>query len=141
MARKYGPKASEKIGQTLHEWKRGKLKSSSGHKVKSQQQAIAIGISQARRAGYKVPPDPTRPGRASHATKSGEWIVMEFHGKGDPMFGGGAEDRVLGKDGFFLTGSHSRDDYGTFASEAAAMRAAEKAPNRRAKGLLLALPK
>lgn len=57
-ARKYGPKATEKIGQTLHEWKRGTLKSSSGQKVKSQKQAIAIGISQARRSGYKVPPEP-----------------------------------------------------------------------------------
>lgn len=70
-----------------------------------------------------------------------EWVVMEFHGKGDPMFGGGGNDRVLGKDGFFLTGVHSRDDYGSFASEAAALRAAESAPNRRPKGLLLALPK
>lgn len=65
MARKYGPKASEKIGQTMHEWKRGKLKSSSGQKVKSREQAIAIGISQARRAGYKVPPDPS----PAHATR------------------------------------------------------------------------
>ena len=64
--RKYGPKASEKIGQTMHEWKRGKLKSGgSGKKVTSRKQAIAIAISQARRAGYKVPPEP--PG---HATMS-----------------------------------------------------------------------
>src|SRR5680860_383276 len=67
MARKYGPKASEKIGQTMHEWKRGKLKSGgSGKKVTSRKQAIAIGISQARRAGYKVPPDP--PGHATMST-------------------------------------------------------------------------
>jgi len=59
MARKYGKKASEKIGQTMHEWKRGTLKSGgSGKKVTSRKQAIAIGISQARRAGYKVPPQP-----------------------------------------------------------------------------------
>ena len=59
MARKYGPKASEKIGQTMHEFKRGKLKSGgSGKKVTSRKQAIAIGISQAARAGYKVPPPP-----------------------------------------------------------------------------------
>ena len=59
MARKYGPKASDKIGQTMHEFKRGKLKSGgSGKKVTSRAQAIAIGISQARRAGYKVPPEP-----------------------------------------------------------------------------------
>lgn len=72
---------------------------------------------------------------------SKQWIVMEFHGKGDPMFGGAANDRVLGKHGLFLTGVHTRGDYGTFPSEGAALRAAEGAPNRRAKGLLLALLK
>ncbi len=55
MARKYSKKASKKISRTLHEFKRGKLKSSSDGKVKSRKQALAIGISQARRAGYKVP--------------------------------------------------------------------------------------
>jgi hypothetical protein len=55
MARKYGKKASEKIERTLHEFKAGTLKSGSGGKVTSRKQAIAIGISQARRAGYKVP--------------------------------------------------------------------------------------
>lgn len=75
------------------------------------------------------------------ASSNKQWIVMEFHGKGDPMFGGAADDRILGKNGFFLTGVHSRDDYGTFGSETAALRAAEDAPNRRLKGLLLTLPK
>jgi hypothetical protein len=56
MARKYGKKASEKVARTMHEFKRGKLKSGHGGKVTSREQAIAIGISQARRAGYKVPP-------------------------------------------------------------------------------------
>jgi hypothetical protein len=56
MAHKYGKKASEKIERTLHEFKRGKLKSGSGKKVTSRKQAIAIGLSQARRAGYKLPP-------------------------------------------------------------------------------------
>jgi hypothetical protein len=61
MTRKYGPKASEKIGQTMHEWKRGTLKSGgSGKKVTSRKQAIAIGLSQARAKGYKVPPSPTQ---------------------------------------------------------------------------------
>jgi hypothetical protein len=73
------------------------------------------------------------------------WIVMEFKGKGDPYFGGGADDRMLGRDGAFLTGFHSRSDYGSFPSKAAALRAAlraaERAINRRAGGLLLALPK
>lgn len=64
MARKYGKKASEKIERTLHEWKRGTLRSGSGGKVTSQKQAVAIALSQARRAGGKVPPRP------SHATMS-----------------------------------------------------------------------
>jgi Family of unknown function (DUF6496) len=64
MARKYGRKASEKIARTMREFKRGKLKSSSGRKVTSREQAVAIGISQARSRGYKVPPEP------SHATMS-----------------------------------------------------------------------
>ena len=52
---KYGKKASEKVEKAMHERKRGKLRSSSGQKVKSKKQAIAIGLSQARRAGGKVP--------------------------------------------------------------------------------------
>jgi hypothetical protein len=56
MAR-YGKKASKKVGRALHEKKRGKLKSGrSGKKVKSRKQAIAIGLSEARRTGAKVPP-------------------------------------------------------------------------------------
>jgi len=56
MAR-YGKKASEKVEKTMHERKRGTLKSGrSGKKVKSREQAIAIGLSQARREGAKVPP-------------------------------------------------------------------------------------
>lgn len=53
---KYGPKAAEKVGRALHERKRGTLKSSSGDKVTSRKQAIAIGLSQARESGAKVPP-------------------------------------------------------------------------------------
>ncbi len=52
---KYGPKANEKVGEALHEAKKGQLKSSSGKKVTSRKQAIAIGLSQARKAGAKVP--------------------------------------------------------------------------------------
>ena len=59
MARRYGRKASEKVEKAMHEMKRGKLRSGgSGKKVKSRKQAIAIGLSQARRAGGKVPPNP-----------------------------------------------------------------------------------
>jgi hypothetical protein len=56
MARKYGKKASNKVHKAMHEMKRGKLKSGkSGKKVKSRKQAIAIGLSQARKKGAKVP--------------------------------------------------------------------------------------
>ena len=56
MAR-YGRKAQQKVKKAMHERKRGKLRSgSSGRKVKSRKQAIAIGLSEARRAGGKVPP-------------------------------------------------------------------------------------
>jgi hypothetical protein len=53
--RKYGKKASEKVEKVMRERKRGTLRSSSGAKVKSRKQAIAIGLSEARRAGAKVP--------------------------------------------------------------------------------------
>jgi hypothetical protein len=54
--RKYGPRASEKVEETMAERKRGTLRSSSGQKVTSRKQAIAIGLSEARREGGKVPP-------------------------------------------------------------------------------------
>ena len=55
MAR-YGKKASRKVEKAMHERKRGTLKSGrSGKPVKSRKQAIAIGLSQARKAGAKVP--------------------------------------------------------------------------------------
>ena len=53
---KYGKKASLKVKQAMHERKRGTLRSGgSGKKVTSRKQAIAIGLSEARRAGGKVP--------------------------------------------------------------------------------------
>ena len=53
---KYGKKAGAKVKKAMHERKRGKLKSGkSGKKVTSRKQAIAIGLSQARRKGGKVP--------------------------------------------------------------------------------------
>ena len=56
MARKYGKKASKKVERAMHEKKRGTLKSGrSGKKVTSRKQAIAIGLSEARRSGAKVP--------------------------------------------------------------------------------------
>jgi hypothetical protein len=56
MARKYGKKASKKVKRAMHERKHGTLKSGrSGKKVKSRKQAIAIGLSEARHEGAKVP--------------------------------------------------------------------------------------
>jgi hypothetical protein len=56
MARKYSKAASKKVEKVMHERKRGTLKSGgSGRKVTSRKQAIAIGLSEARRAGKKVP--------------------------------------------------------------------------------------
>ena len=52
---KYSEKASEKVEKAMHEMKEGKLKSGSGKKVTSRKQAIAIGLSEAREAGAKVP--------------------------------------------------------------------------------------
>jgi hypothetical protein len=53
---KYGKKASEKVERAMRERKRGTLKSGrSGKRVRSRKQAIAIGLSEARRAGAKVP--------------------------------------------------------------------------------------
>ena len=53
---KYGKKASEKVERAMHERKRGTLKSGgSGRRVTSRKQAIAIGLSEAREAGAKVP--------------------------------------------------------------------------------------
>jgi hypothetical protein len=54
--RKYGPKAQRKISRVMHEYGEGKLRSGgSRKKVTSQKQAVAIGISEARREGDKVP--------------------------------------------------------------------------------------
>ena len=52
---KYSKKASEKVEEVMHEKKKGTLKTGSGKKVTSQQQAIAIGLSEARKEGAKVP--------------------------------------------------------------------------------------
>lgn len=54
--RRYGKKAGEKVERAMHEMKRGTLRSGrSGRKVTSRSQAVAIGLSEARRAGGKVP--------------------------------------------------------------------------------------
>jgi hypothetical protein len=57
MARKYSRKASAKVGRAMRKRKAGTLKSGrSGKTVKSRKQAIAIGLSEARKEGKKVPP-------------------------------------------------------------------------------------
>ncbi len=52
---KYSKKASEKVEKVMHEQKLGQLKSGSGKKVNSRKQAIAIGLSEARKEGARVP--------------------------------------------------------------------------------------
>jgi hypothetical protein len=66
MAKKYGKLAEKKVEKAMHERKHGELRSGrSGKKVTSRKQAIAIGLSEARRAGGKVP-------KARKATKGGK---------------------------------------------------------------------
>jgi hypothetical protein len=57
---KYGKKAQSKVKRAMHKRKRGTLKSGSGKKVKSKEQAIAIGLSEARKAGGKAPKKASR---------------------------------------------------------------------------------
>jgi len=52
---KYSKKAGEKVEEAMHGQKEGKLKTGTGKKVTSKKQAIAIGLSEARKAGAKVP--------------------------------------------------------------------------------------
>jgi hypothetical protein len=58
MPRKYSPSASKDVEREMHKFKRGKLKSGKAGKggtVKSRKQAVAIGLSEARKKGKKVP--------------------------------------------------------------------------------------
>lgn len=52
---KYSKKAGDKVEKVMHEYKEGKLRSGNGSKVKNRKQAVAIGLSEARKAGAKVP--------------------------------------------------------------------------------------
>jgi hypothetical protein len=52
---KYGKKSHDEVEESMREMKKGKLRSGSGKKVKSRKQAIAIGLSEARKEGGKVP--------------------------------------------------------------------------------------
>ena len=60
MAKKYGRSASKTVKSAMRRRKKGTLKSGSGGKVKSRKQAIAIGLSEAREKGAKVPRKSTR---------------------------------------------------------------------------------
>ena len=66
---KYGKKASDKVEKAMHEKKKGTLKSGSGKKVTSKKQAIAIGLSEARKAGGKVPRKKTSSTKKSSSRK------------------------------------------------------------------------
>ena len=71
MAR-YGKKAARKVERAMHEMKRGKLRSGrSGKKVTSRKQAIAIGLSEARKEGGKVPAKRSSSRAKSASSRSG----------------------------------------------------------------------
>ena len=67
---KYGKSASRTVKSALHRRKRGTLKSGSGRVVRSRKQAIAIGLSEARKKGAKVPPPTTRKGPRNRKKES-----------------------------------------------------------------------
>ena len=70
---KYGKKSQDKVEKSMHEMKQGKLKSGrSGKKVASRKQAIAIGLSEARKEGSKVPKKAaSKKGAKKSASKKG----------------------------------------------------------------------
>jgi len=71
MARKYSKAASKKVEKAMHERKEGTLKSGrSGKKVKSRKQAIAIGLSEARAEGKKVPKKAKKSRKTKKSKKS-----------------------------------------------------------------------
>ncbi len=69
---RYGKDTQKTVEREMREFKRGELRSGSGRKVTSRKQAIAIGLSEARRKGDKVPPPPgeRREGRSSSRSRS-----------------------------------------------------------------------
>ncbi|MCP5412349.1 MAG: hypothetical protein H6924_09490 [Alphaproteobacteria bacterium] len=68
--RKYSKTAQRKVKKALHERKKGTLKSGSGKKVKSRKQAIAIGLSEAREAGARVPKKQSAPKKKTAKKKN-----------------------------------------------------------------------
>ena len=67
---KYGKAASKNVESTMRRRKKGTLKSSSGRRVKSRKQAIAIALNEAREKGAKVPPAKRSRKRANKAKKA-----------------------------------------------------------------------
>jgi hypothetical protein len=66
---RYGRRSQKEVERTMREYKRGQLRSGkAGHKARSRKQAIAIGLSEARRKGAKVPPAPRRSASAGKTT-------------------------------------------------------------------------
>jgi len=61
---KYGKKAQKEVKEKMHEYKRGELKTNHGRKVKNPKQAVAIGLTEARRKGGRVPPPPNNKKRS-----------------------------------------------------------------------------
>ncbi len=70
MPRKYGKTSQKKVEKVMHEFKHGTLKSGrSGKKVTSRKQAIAIGLSEARKQGAKVPSAPKKRAKKKTSTR------------------------------------------------------------------------
>jgi len=67
---KYGKKAGKSVAKAIRKKKAGKLKTGTGKKVTSRKQAIAIGLSEARKKGAKVPKKPSKKGSKSSKKKS-----------------------------------------------------------------------
>ncbi len=66
---KYGKRASDTVASAVRRQKKGTLKSSSGRRVTSRKQAVAIGLSEAREKGAKVPPAPRKRGTHERSRK------------------------------------------------------------------------
>ena len=80
MARRYSPSASKDVEREMREFKRGTLRSGKGGRggrVKSRKQAIAIGLSEARREGKRVPPGPVGRGKKSARSAGRAQIISE----------------------------------------------------------------
>ena len=82
---KYGEAASKNVESTMRRRKRGTLKSGSGRKVRSREQAIAIALNEAREKGAKVPPKKSSTGgsrKSSSAKRSRKTSGSQKRGSG-----------------------------------------------------------